>query len=101
VIEKTILSMLRCWTRFLLVGLLGLGALASAWPPSWANHVLRAALLGLVGFIIVAMFVFGFRCPRCRHTLVHRAAAILDSREPQACPHCGVSLDEARDPSRR
>jgi predicted RNA-binding Zn-ribbon protein involved in translation (DUF1610 family) len=101
VIEKTILATLRWWTRFLLVGLLGLGALASAWPPTWANHLVRAATLVFLGFVIVAMFVYGFRCPRCRHALLYRAATIVDTRGPHTCPRCGVSLGEARDPPPR
>ena len=93
----TIRRALRLWFRFLWIGTLAVGVLASSWQPTWENHWIRAAALGFCLVCVVGIFTFGFRCPRCRSTLIHKATAILTKGSAFACPKCGVSMDEPRE----
>ena len=92
----TIRHALRLWYRFLWMGVLAVGVLAASWQATWDNHWFRAALLGFGLLCVVGVFAFGFRCPRCRTSLVPKAPAILTEVGALACPKCGVSLDEPR-----
>jgi len=89
----TIRQALRSWYTFLGVGLMAIGVLAGGWQATWYNHILRAAVLSFLLVSVFGVFAFGFRCPRCRAKLVHKAAAILKGG-PFACPKCQVSVDE-------
>jgi hypothetical protein len=93
----TIRQVLRLWYRFLWVSLMAVGLLSAGWQATWNNHMVRAAVLGFLFVCVFGVFGFGFRCPRCRAVLVHKAHHILGQSDPFACPHCGVSIDEPRD----
>jgi hypothetical protein len=84
------------WYRFLWVGLLAVGVLSGSWHATWYNHIFRAAVLGFVLVSVLGVFGFGFRCPRCRSSLVTKAPTILSGRSFE-CPKCAVSVDEPRD----
>jgi hypothetical protein len=89
----TIRQALRGWYRFLAAGLIAVGVLASGWRPTWNTQTLRVAVLSFLLVSVLGVFAFGFRCPRCRASLILKAAAI--SRGGRfACPKCGVSIDE-------
>jgi hypothetical protein len=91
---RTIRQALRGWYRFLGVGLIGVGILAGNWRPfTWPSYYLRMAVLGFLLVSVVGVFVFGFRCPRCRASLLLKATAILSGGK-FACPKCGVGMDE-------
>jgi hypothetical protein len=89
----TIRQALRGWYRFLGVGLIAVGILANGWRATWYNHILRVVVLSFLLVSVLGVFAFGFRCPRCRASLVAKAATIFRGRS-FACPNCGVSMDE-------
>jgi predicted Zn finger-like uncharacterized protein len=93
---RTIRQALRLWYRFLWMGVFAVGVLAASWQATWDNHSFRAALLGFSLVCVIGVFTFGFRCPRCRASLVYKAAAILTKDGALRCPKCGVSMDEPR-----
>jgi hypothetical protein len=93
----TIRRTLQGWYRFLWVSLLLVGALASAWQDTGYNHAFRIGVIGFLLASVLLLFAFGFRCPRCGGTLVHRAPGILMRGGTSFCPKCGVSLDELRE----
>jgi predicted RNA-binding Zn-ribbon protein involved in translation (DUF1610 family) len=93
----TIRHALRLWYRFLWMGVLAVGVLAASWQATWDNHWFRVALLGFCLVSVIGVFAFGFRCPRCGTSLIHKAAVILTKDCAVACPTCGVSLDEPRE----
>jgi DNA-directed RNA polymerase subunit RPC12/RpoP len=93
----TTFSRLQWWFKFLVAGLLGVGALSTSWHATWLNHGFRAGVLGFLGVAVLTLFVLGFRCPSCRHSLLLRAATILSTRGPHACSRCGASLHDRRD----
>jgi hypothetical protein len=93
----TIRRTLQGWYRFLWVALLLVGALARAWQDTGYNHVFRSGVIGFLLASVFLLFAFGFRCPRCRGTLVHKAPGILMQGGTFFCPKCGVSLDELRE----
>jgi hypothetical protein len=73
-------------------------ALGRMWHATEQTHNLRYGI-GLVwGLSLFVFFYFGFRCPRCRTTLITRGASVLSGR-PLGCPKCGVGLDEPMDRS--
>jgi hypothetical protein len=79
------------------VALLMVGALGRAWQDTGYNHAFR---IGVISFLLAStllLFAFGFRCPRCRRTLVHKAPGILMQGETSFCPNCGVSMDALRE----
>jgi hypothetical protein len=88
---------LTAWFRFLWLGLLMIGVFASSWRDNGYNHSLRIGVLTFLIVTVFGLFAFGFRCPRCRISLVPKASDILRTR-PYACPRCGVSIDEKREP---
>jgi hypothetical protein len=90
----TIRQTLRGWYQFLGVGLIAVGVLAASWHATWHNHIFRAAVLSFLLVCVFGVFAFGFRCPRCRRSLVPKAPAIFNGGS-FGCPNCGVSLDEA------
>jgi hypothetical protein len=92
--QITIRRALRGWFTYLQLSLLGVGVLASAWRDNGYNHGFRAVILALVLASVFGLFVCGFRCPRCRTSLIHRSTALLADRGVAACPRCGVSFDE-------
>jgi hypothetical protein len=90
----TIRQALRGWFRFLGVGLMAVGILAGCWrPTTWFNYYLRIAVLVFLFLGVVGIFGFGFVCPRCRASLVLKAADIFSGGK-FACPKCGVQMDE-------
>jgi hypothetical protein len=93
----TIRHALQLWFRFLWMGVLAVGVLAASWQATWDNHWIRAALLGFCLVCVIGVFAFGFRCPRCRTSLIHKASVILTKGGPLACPRCGVSMDDPRE----
>lgn len=92
----TIRQALRLWYRFLWAGLIAVGVLGASWHATWYNHVFRAAVLDFLLVCVLGIFAFGFRCPRCRASLLHKAAAITMTGGPFACPKCGVSMEAPR-----
>jgi predicted RNA-binding Zn-ribbon protein involved in translation (DUF1610 family) len=92
----TIRQTLRAWYRYLWVSLLLVGAFGISWQDNGYNHALRIGILVLLCAAVVTLFAFGFRCPRCRTSLISNAAHIVTSNAPFACPKCGVSMDEKR-----
>ncbi len=93
----TIRRTLQGWYRFLWVALLMIGALGRAWQDTGHNHAFRIGAISILLAFVLLLFAFGFRCPRCRATLVHKAPGILMQGGTAFCPACGVSLDELRD----
>jgi hypothetical protein len=90
----TIRQALRGWYRFLGLGLITVGMLAGSWrPTTWFSYYLRIPVLVFLLLGVVGVFGFGFVCPRCRASLVLKAAAIFSGGK-FACPKCGVSMDE-------
>jgi hypothetical protein len=73
---------------------LAVGVMAESWQPTWDNHVLRAAVLGILLVCVFGIFASGFRCPRCGASLIVKAATILHGG-PCACSKCKVSIDES------
>ena len=92
----TIRRTLQGWYRFLWVALLLVGALGRSWQDTGHNHAFRTGVITLAVVSVFTLFGFGFRCPRCRRTLVHKAPSILMQGGASVCPNCGVSLDELR-----
>lgn len=89
----TIRQALRAWYTFLGVGLMGVGILAGSWrPTTWTDYYLRIAVLVFLLASVIGVFAFGFRCPRCRASLLLKAAAIFSGQS--ACLKCGVGMDE-------
>jgi FtsH-binding integral membrane protein len=95
--RMTINQALRGWYRFLGVGLMAVGVVAAGWQATWYNHIFRAAVLSFLLVSVFGVFAFGFRCPRCRASLVHKATTILVRGRAFACPKCGVGLYEPRE----
>jgi hypothetical protein len=95
----TIGRALRLWYRFLWVGLMAVGVLGASWQATWYNHIFRVAVLGFLLACVFGVFAFGFRCPRCRVSLVPKAQAILMPGGRFAWPKCRVSFDEPMDSS--
>ena len=90
----TIRQALRGWYRFLGVGLIGIGILAGSWRPiTWFSYYLRMTLLAFLLLGVIGVFAFGFVCPRCRTSLVLKAAAIFSGGKI-TCPKCSVGIDE-------
>ena len=73
----TIRRTLQGWYRFLWVALLMVGALGRSWQDTGYNHAFRIGVISLGCGLRAPLFGFGFRCPRCRRTLVHKAPGIL------------------------
>ena len=74
---------------------MAVGILAESWrPETWLNYYLRMATLTFLAFCVIGVFAYGFACPRCRRSLVMKAAIIFGG-SPWACPQCGVSVDES------
>jgi len=71
------------------------GILAFGWHDNGYNHGFRLVVLSGLLFLVVGLFAYAFRCPRCGRSLLLGASNILMTREPYACPRCGVSLDES------
>ena len=91
----TIRQALHRWYTFLGVGLMTVGILAECWRPhTWSSYYLRIAVLAFLLVGVIGVFCFGFACPRCRASLVLKAADILNGG-PVACPKCGVGMDES------
>ena len=67
------------------------GALGRAWQDTGYNHAFRIGVISVLLASALLLFAFGFRCPRCRRTLVHKAPAILMQGGTSFCPNCGVS----------
>jgi hypothetical protein len=88
----TVRARLRGWFRFLLGSVLAVGACASAWPDTEFNHAFRLIVIGALAASLLTLFAMGFRCPRCRATLIPSAVKILGVG-PFACPRCGASTD--------
>jgi hypothetical protein len=86
---------LRGWFRFLLVAALMVGALAEVWADTPSDHAFRLSVLALLFASIITLFCFGFRCPRCAHSLLRSISAVR-AGEPVRCPKCGTSVDEKR-----
>jgi hypothetical protein len=93
----TIRRTLRGWYKFLWVALLMVGALARSWQDTGYNHAFRIGVIAFLLASVLMLFGFGFRCPRCGRTLVHKAQSILMQSGAANCPNCGVSLDDLRD----
>jgi len=93
----TIRRALRGWFTYLRVGLVLVGVLAFGWHDNGYNHTFRVSVLAVLITSVCTLFAFGFRCPRCRSSLVHKAPTILMKGCQFACPNCGVSVDEPRD----
>jgi len=90
----TIRQALGGWYRFLFVGLMAVGILAGSWrPATWFNYYLRIAVLAFLLVGVLGVFGFGFVCPRCRASLILKAAAIFSGGKT-VCPKCGVGMDE-------
>jgi predicted RNA-binding Zn-ribbon protein involved in translation (DUF1610 family) len=92
----TIRQTLRGWYRYLWVSLLLIGAFGISWRDNGYNHAFRLGVLALLCAAAMTLFAVGFRCPRCRTSLIPNAAHIVMSGAPFACPKCGVSVDEKR-----
>jgi hypothetical protein len=92
----TIRQTLRGWYRYLWVALLSVGAFGMYWPDNGYNHAVRISVLVLLCAAAMTLFAFGFRCPRCKTSLIPNAAHIVMNGGPFACPKCGVSVDEKR-----
>jgi hypothetical protein len=90
----TIRQSMRGWHRFLGIGILIVGILASSWRiHTWFGYYLRMSVLAFLIITVVGVFAFGFVCPRCRRSLLFNSFAIFDGR-PSKCPRCGVSMDD-------
>jgi hypothetical protein len=90
----TIRQSLGRWFRFLWLGLLVVGMVAESWRAStWLGVYGRMAVLTFLAISVIGVFGFGFVCPRCRKSLILKAAKIVDGR-PCVCPQCGISVDE-------
>jgi len=92
----TIRRALAGWYRFLWVGMMLVGAVGLSWRDTGYNHTFRMSVISLLLVSVFAVFGCGFRCPRCRTSLITRAATILSS-SPCGCPKCGVSMDDPRE----
>jgi predicted RNA-binding Zn-ribbon protein involved in translation (DUF1610 family) len=92
----TIRQTLRAWYRYLWVSLLSVGAFGMFWRDNGYNHAFRIGVLVLSCAAAMTLFAFGFRCPRCRTSLIPHAAHIVMNGAPFRCPKCGVSVDEKR-----
>jgi hypothetical protein len=80
------------------MGLMVVGILAGSWRAStWFEYYFRMAILGFLLIGVMAVFGFGFICPRCRTNLVTKSVPIFNGR-PYTCPKCGVSIDESIKP---
>ena len=93
----TIRRTLQGWYRFLWVALLMVGALGRGWQDTGYNHAFRIGVISVLLASTLLLFASGFRCPRCRRTLVHKAPAILMQGGSCFCPNCGVSMDAPRE----
>ena len=89
----TIRRTLSHWFGFLRVAVLVVGIFGAAWHEDGYNHVLRVAVLSFAFFSVLALFALGFRCPRCRRTLVFDANKILLGGKKFSCPLCGLDID--------
>jgi predicted RNA-binding Zn-ribbon protein involved in translation (DUF1610 family) len=92
----TIRQTLRGWYRYLWISLLLVGAFGMSWRDNGYNHAFRIGVLVLLCAAAMTLFAFGFRCPRCRTSLIPHAAHIVMNGAPFRCPKCGVSVDEKR-----
>jgi hypothetical protein len=92
----TIRRTLRGWYRFLWVAMIMVGVLGGVWRDTGYNHAFRIGVLCLLLVSVFTLFAFGFRCPRCRTSLVSKAPTLLTTGGRFVCPRCGVSVDEQR-----
>jgi len=88
----TVRARLRAWYWFLVGGLLAVGAFAASWPATEFHSVFRLIVIGALAASVLTLFAMGFRCPRCRASLIPHAVNILGTTRV-ACPRCGSSLD--------
>jgi hypothetical protein len=75
-----------------MVGLVVGITLGRMWRPTEQTRNLRYGTLAVWGLSMFVFFYFGFRCPRCRTTLITRGA----SESPDAG---ALSLEPARAPA--
>jgi hypothetical protein len=71
------------------------GALAQGWADTAFDHAFRLGVLALLFAGVFTLFWFGFRCPRCAHSLLRSISAVRNG-QPVSCPKCGTSVDEKR-----
>ena len=95
---STIRRQLRRWFAFFQVALVLVGILAYSWHDNGYNHTFRIVALSLLMATVLGLFASGFRCPRCRKSLVPQASKILADGGRFACPKCGGSIDESMVP---
>jgi predicted membrane channel-forming protein YqfA (hemolysin III family) len=92
--RATVRRTLGGWFTYLRVAIVLVGVMASLWHDNGYNHGFRLVVVTGVLILVVGLFGYAFRCPRCGRSLLLEASVILMTRKTCACPRCGLNLDE-------